>query len=84
MSAWSYPPFISSPTQDLDTVGALSYLGMNGFQHRWLWSLADVVSNAGSTIKWPQWIIFFSETHFSPLRNEDNSVCHTEFILRVG
>lgn len=65
-------------------VGALSYVGMNEFQHLWLWSLADVVSNAGSATIWPKRIIFLSETHFPHLHNEDNSICRTALIWRVG
>lgn len=79
-----HPPFISSFTQDLAMVGDLPYSRMNEFQHLWLWSLADVVSNAGSTIAWPKLISFLSESHISHLHNGGNSIYHTELFLRVG
>lgn len=55
---------------------------MNEFQHLQLWSLADVVSNPGSTIVWLKLISFLPESHISHLHNGGNNIM--ELSLRVG
>lgn len=84
MRTGSCAPFISRFTQDLQKVGALPYLWMNGFQHQWLWGLAEMVSNAGFVMRWPKSTLFLSESHIPHLRKGDNSLYNTELVLRVG